>query len=128
LDSLLLLIASTVSTGLLLGAIFALVAAGVTIVYGCIWLPNASNGQFFLLSALVAWGLTSSYGINSFTACLIVYLGIIMAKQAWNSTYTTLPFSQATIYVVTSISASIMVLFSLEELIDRLREKTGQEA
>jgi TRAP-type C4-dicarboxylate transport system permease small subunit len=65
--------------------------------------------------------------IVAITACLIVYLGIIMAKQAWNSTYTTLPFSQATIYVVTSISASIMVLFSLEELLDRLREKTGQE-
>lgn len=79
-DSLLLLIASTVSTGLLLGAIFALVAAGVTIVYGCIWLPNASNGQFFLLSALVAWGLTSSYGLNSFTACLIVLLaGVVLS-------------------------------------------------
>ena len=76
-DSFLLLLASTVSTGLLLGAVFALVAAGVTIVYGCIWLPNASNGQFFLLSALVAWGLTSSYGINSFTACSLVLIASV---------------------------------------------------
>ena len=53
-DATLLVLASTVSTGLILGAIFALVAAGVTIVYGCVWLPNASNGQFFLLAALVA--------------------------------------------------------------------------
>jgi TRAP-type C4-dicarboxylate transport system permease small subunit len=58
--------------------------------------------------------------IVAITSCLIVYLGVIMAKQAWNSSYTTLPFSQATIYVVTSIAASIMVLFSIEELLGRL--------
>ena len=39
---------SVITTGLVLGVIFSLVAAGVTIVYGSIWLPNASNGQFFL--------------------------------------------------------------------------------
>jgi hypothetical protein len=65
--------------------------------------------------------------IVAVTSCLIVYLGSIMAKQAWNSTYTTLPLSQATIYVVTLISASIMVLFSLEELISRLKTYTTQE-
>ena len=53
-ESTLLIILSTVSTGLLMGAIFSLVAAGVTIVYGCVWLPNASNGQFFLLAALIS--------------------------------------------------------------------------
>lgn len=84
-DALLLLIASTVSTGLLLGAIFALVAAGVTIVYGCIWLPNASNGQFFVLSGLVAWGLTSSYGFNSFAACLIVLAASILLSLLFES-------------------------------------------
>ena len=54
-DAQLLILLSTLSTGLILGAIFSLVAAGVTIVYGCVWLPNASNGQFFLLASLVAW-------------------------------------------------------------------------
>jgi len=57
--------------------------------------------------------------VVAFTSCLIVYLAYIMAKHAWNSTYTTLPFSQATIYVVTMISALIMVLFSIEELLER---------
>lgn len=74
-DSLILLTVSTVTTGLLLGAVFALVAAGVTIVYGCIWLPNASNGQFFILAGLIAWGLTSTLGVNSFTASVIVLIG-----------------------------------------------------
>ena len=45
---------STITTGIMLGAIFSLVAVGVTIVYGSIWMPNAANGQFFLLAALVS--------------------------------------------------------------------------
>ena len=50
---------SVVTTGLVLGVIFSLVAAGVTIVYGSIWLPNASNGQFFLTAALICWSFTT---------------------------------------------------------------------
>jgi branched-chain amino acid transport system permease protein len=71
-DTILIVLVSTISTGLILGAIFSLVAAGVTIVYGCVWLPNASNGQFFLLAALIAWSLTSSFGWNSASAAVAV--------------------------------------------------------
>ena len=63
-----------------MGAIFSLVAAGVTIVYGCVWLPNASNGQFFLLAALMAWTFTLSYGWSTLAASLIVIvLGVLLA-------------------------------------------------
>ena len=79
-DANLLILLSTLSTGLIMGAIFSLVAAGVTIVYGCVWLPNASNGQFFLVAALVAWTLTSSLGMSSLTAALVVLvLGVLLA-------------------------------------------------
>jgi branched-chain amino acid transport system permease protein len=62
---------------LILGAIFSLVAAGVTIVYGCVWLPNASNGQFFLLASLVAWTFTASLGWSSWLAAIaVIVLGI----------------------------------------------------
>jgi branched-subunit amino acid ABC-type transport system permease component len=78
-DATLLVLASTVSTGLILGAIFALVAAGVTIVYGCVWLPNASNGQFFLLAALAAWSL-AGFGWGSVAAIIAVLaLGIVVS-------------------------------------------------
>ncbi len=79
-DATVLMLMSTMSTGLLLGAIFALVAAGVTIVYGCVWLPNASNGQFFALAALVAWSFTTTLGWNSAAAMLaVIALGIILS-------------------------------------------------
>lgn len=79
-DATLLILLSTLSTGLILGAIFSLVAAGVTIVYGCVWLPNASNGQFFLLAALVAWSLTSVWGWGSLGAAIVVMiLGVLLS-------------------------------------------------
>jgi branched-chain amino acid transport system permease protein len=79
-DATLLVLMSTLSTGLILGAIFALVAAGVTIVYGCVWLPNASNGQFFLLAALAAWSFTNTLGWGSAAATIaVIALGIILS-------------------------------------------------
>ena len=68
----LIILLSTLTTGLILGAIFALVAAGVTIVYGSIWMPNAANGQFFLLAALIGWTLTVSWGLHPAVAALLV--------------------------------------------------------
>lgn len=79
-DATVLVLMSTISTGLLLGAIFALVAAGVTIVYGCVWLPNASNGQFFVLAALIAWSFTTTLGWGSAAAMLaVIILGILLS-------------------------------------------------
>ena len=73
-DAMLLIALSMVSTGLVLGLIFSLVAAGVTIAYGSIWLPNAANGQFFLLAALVCWSLTSGFNIHPALAALVVVI------------------------------------------------------
>ena len=79
-DAQILILMSTLSTGLILGAIFALLAAGVTIVYGCVWLPNASNGQFFLLASLAAWTFTASFGWTSAAAAVgVLILGTALA-------------------------------------------------
>jgi branched-subunit amino acid ABC-type transport system permease component len=66
------IVLSTVTTGIMLGAIFSLVAVGVTIVYGSIWMPNAANGQFFLLAALFAWTASVSWGLHPAAAALLV--------------------------------------------------------
>lgn len=63
---------STLSSGLMLGVIFSLVAVGVTIVYGSIWMPNAANGQFFLLAALFIWSVSVSWGVHPALAALLV--------------------------------------------------------
>lgn len=71
---------STLFSGLILGSVFALVASGVTIVYGSIWLPNAANGQFFLLAGLLSWSLITSFGMNPLLAAVVVMaLGVALA-------------------------------------------------
>ena len=76
----LLIALSMVSTGLVLGLIFSLVAAGVTIAYGSIWLPNAANGQFFLLAALVCWSLTSGFNVHPALAALVVVIASLAVE------------------------------------------------
>ena len=66
------IVLSTITTGIMLGAIFSLVAVGVTIVYGSIWMPNAANGQFFLLAALFAWSASVTWGLHPAAAALLV--------------------------------------------------------
>jgi branched-chain amino acid transport system permease protein len=45
--------------------------------YGSIWLPNASNGQFFLLAALLGWWLSARLDVNFFFIFPIVTLASI---------------------------------------------------
>ena len=71
-NSTLILMMSTLTTGIMLGVIFSLVAVGVTIIYGSIWMPNAANGQFFLLAALFAWSASVSWGLHPAAAALVV--------------------------------------------------------
>lgn len=78
---------STISTGLILGLVYALVASGVTIVYGSIWMPNASNGQFFLLAALFSWQLSTWYGINPLLCLIIVMAVSIPISWALETTF-----------------------------------------
>lgn len=81
-DATLLIAVSMVTTGLVLGVIFSLVAAGVTIVYGSIWLPNATNGQFFLLAALASWSLCTWLGIPPAVAAVLTLLGSVPLSYA----------------------------------------------
>lgn len=71
-DATLIILLSTLTTGLMLGVIFSLVAVGVTIIYGSIWMPNAANGQFFLLASLFVWSATVSFGLHPAIAALLV--------------------------------------------------------
>lgn len=79
-DATILIALSTFFSGLILGSVFALVASGVTIIYGSIWLPNAANGQFFLLAGLLAWSLITTFGMNpALAALLVMIIGVALA-------------------------------------------------
>lgn len=56
-DSFLSILISVVSFGLLGGTIYALVAAGLSLIYGTALLPQAANGQIFVGAGLLFWYL-----------------------------------------------------------------------
>lgn len=51
----LLVLLSVITSGLLVGTIFSVVAAGLSLIHGTILLPQAANGQVFLGAGLLFW-------------------------------------------------------------------------
>src|SRR5216684_833041 len=85
----------TMGFGLALGAIFALVALGYTMVYGIIELINFAHGDVFTLGAFVSLALMPVFGLNegriSGAALILPLLGLfvvtmlICALSTWAS-------------------------------------------
>ncbi len=73
----LVLTASVITSGLLIGTIYAVVAAGLSLIHGTILMPQASNGQIFLGSGLLLWLFTTQLGWPLWTAIPAVLLATI---------------------------------------------------
>ncbi|MDB5522624.1 MAG: hypothetical protein JWM58_387, partial [Rhizobium sp.] len=61
----------TILQGVLLGGLYALFAAGLSLVFGIMRLVNLAHGDLIILSAFVILLLVSTFGINPFVAALI---------------------------------------------------------
>src|SRR5476649_2110499 len=72
--------------GLLLGAIYALIALGYTMVYGVLKLINFAHGEVFMLGAytalFVSWGLGFTPGNNLTHSSGLNLLLMILASMA----------------------------------------------
>lgn len=74
--------------GLQLGAVYALIALGYTMVYGVLRLINFAHGDIFMLGAFVAYYLISRFGIPIYLVFIITMLstaiaGYIIEKVAY---------------------------------------------
>ncbi|WP_040292963.1 branched-chain amino acid ABC transporter permease [Acetonema longum] len=75
----------TVASGLLWGCIYALIALGLTIIYGVMNIVNFAHGDFFMISMFLAYafslvlGLTPLASLPLVTACLFV-VGVVSYK------------------------------------------------
>lgn len=65
-------LADVVVTGLILGGIYALIAAGLSLQYGVGRVLNVSHGEFIILGALSTYTLYDSFGVNPVLAITIV--------------------------------------------------------
>ena len=57
--------------GLLLGGVYALVASGLTLIFGVMRVINIAHGAFLILGAFVTYTLASEFGIDPLLAILI---------------------------------------------------------
>jgi branched-chain amino acid transport system permease protein len=65
--------------GVMLGSTYAIVALGLTLVFGILHIPNFAHGHLYMLGAYVSFFLMSLYGFGFWTALVasMVVLGLI---------------------------------------------------
>lgn len=69
-------ILQAVIIGLLMGGVYALIAAGASIYFGVMRIVNYAHGEFLTLAMFIAYYLVMSTGINLYIAMLIT--GVVM--------------------------------------------------
>lgn len=61
----------TIILGLLIGGVYALMASGLTLVFGVMNVINVAHGAFLVLSALLTWELWKTIGIDPLVAAVV---------------------------------------------------------
>ena len=64
------IIAEAAANGLLTGAVYALVALGLTLVYGVLHIINFAHGALLTCAMFAVWGLATRFGLNPYVAIL----------------------------------------------------------
>lgn len=79
------LLGSAILTGLLLGAVYAVVGVGMSLIYGVLRVVNFAHGDFIVLAAFLAWTLHSNWGWDPLRSLIVIVpaffvLGLIVYK------------------------------------------------
>ncbi|CAH2598713.1 Branched-chain amino acid ABC transporter permease [Rhodovastum atsumiense] len=64
------IIGEAVANGLLTGAVYALVALGLTLVYGVLHIINFAHGALLTCAMFAVWGLGAAWGVDPYLAIL----------------------------------------------------------
>jgi branched-chain amino acid transport system permease protein len=63
--------------GLVIGVIYALIAMGLSLIFGVLEIVNFAHGEFYMLGAMAAYFLTTNLGIGYWPTIAIVTLGAL---------------------------------------------------
>jgi branched-chain amino acid transport system permease protein len=79
------LISQSVINGLILGAIYILIALGLTLLYGIMHIVNFAHGEIYMLGAFACYFMVTKWGINYFLSLPIVMVvlaivGIVLER------------------------------------------------
>src|SRR5215216_4558019 len=61
-----------VFSGILIGGIYALMSIGLTLIFGVLRIVNFAHGEFLMLGMYGAWALSTTAGLNPYTAALVI--------------------------------------------------------
>ncbi len=78
------IVLEAVVNGLLTGAVYALVALGLTLVYGVLHIINFAHGALLTCAMFAVWGLATAFGIDPYLAIpplVLVFFGMGYALQ-----------------------------------------------
>src|SRR5690242_20321950 len=64
-------LAQLVVSGVMLGGIYAIMAIGLTLLFGVLKVVNFAHGEFLMLAMYVAWAATSYAGVNTYTVSVV---------------------------------------------------------
>ena len=103
-----------VVNGLQMGFLYALVAVGLTIIWGLMEMINFAHGEFLMLGMFGAWGLSVGLGLDPLLAIvpigLVMYgFGVLVYQQLMRRVQGGDPFTQ--------IFATIGLLFLLQNAV-----------
>ncbi len=76
------LIAQTLVSGLLIGFVFALVAVGLTLIFGMVEIVNFAHGEFLMLSMYTSFWLWSLYGLDPLVSLPVSTLALVLVGIA----------------------------------------------
>jgi branched-chain amino acid transport system permease protein len=77
-----------VANGIMVGGIYGLMALGLTLIYGVLYIPNFALGHQAMIAAYVTFFLVSIYRLNYFVAIVVAMaalaiLGVILERVAF---------------------------------------------
>jgi branched-chain amino acid transport system permease protein len=59
-------------SGILIGAIYALMSMGLTLIFGVLRVVNFAHGEFLMIAMYGAWAMTQFFRLNSYIAALAI--------------------------------------------------------
>ncbi len=74
--------AQTLVNGLFIGGIYALVAVGLTLIYGVMLILNFAHGEFLMLGMYVAFGVFTLFGLDPYFAVPVAAILIFLLGAA----------------------------------------------
>jgi len=95
--------------GIALGSTYALVALGLTLIFGVLLIPNFAHGEFYMVGAFLTYSL-NQFGLNFWLALIVatgavIVLGFVVDRIAFKPLEKAPPLS----LMISALAASIII-------------------